>query len=814
MRLSKNFQRMIATLACLLPLALGAQMPDSPTGMYLVYFEDQALLDQARNNTGSLRGEFTKTNARQRFDARSPAAVAALGDIERKLSERLDQVSSHLGRSLEVRFRYTVSDVGAAIAMSATEAASLAGLQGVRMVLPDEIHQMDTNHGPDWIEADTIWSGAAVPSGLPSQGEGLIFGSIDSGINDDHPAYAEVGPVDSHVFTNPYGDDVFVGDCVGTSTPGRLEKITCNNKLIGGWDMQFDVVNDPDAPLDSNGHGSHTASIGAGNRLSGPFELRDNTDTLPASTYAPARNESIGVAPHANIISYDTCAVTCPVSATNAAIQQAILDGVSVINYSISGGTSPWQPGQSDRLFLDAVASGIFVAASAGNTRPENTNPIADVNHRGPWVMTVASSTHDRPNDGHLVSMSGGSAPAPGDMTGRTLTNGYGPEDIVYAGDFDDGDGDPATAPEQCLVPFPAGTWNGEIVVCDRGTIARVSKGVNVQAGGAGGMVLANVAGGADSINSDPHALPAVHVDAALGDDLRGWLAGGSGHSATIEGSMFGLSNPDAGDVLSGFSLRGPILTVDVTKPDITAPGDSVLAVEADVTPSPATGEFQFLGGTSMSSPHVAGAGLLMMSIHPDWTVTEVKSALMMTADITGRKEDNSTPVDADDVGTGRVDLAMAANAGLVMDESFDNFLAADPNLGGDPRTLNLPSVRDSFCGGAGCSWERTLRNSGDAEQCWSVTDAASGFSLATTPANFCVLAGDVIFRDSLEVAAGASSSWQTLDINASGVATVAEGMNFGTITVSNDSNDHPDAVITATVNTALPYGGTPPPDA
>ncbi len=810
MRFLLSLQRLSIAVLCMLPLALFAQMPESPTGLYLVYFDDQALLDQARTSSGSLRSEFTKSNAKQRFDARSPAAVNALNSIESRLSERLDQVSNQLGRSLDVSFRYTVSDVGAAIAMSAGEAAALVDMPGVRLVLPDTLNQLDTNHGPDWIEADTIWSGSAAPSSIPSQGAGLIMGVIDTGINSDHPAYAEVGPVDGHVFTNPNGNNVFVGNCIGniSGLPGIVQ---CNNKLIGAWDMQSGA--DVGAPEDSNGHGSHTASLSAGNHISGPFELRDNGGNLPASTYSPPRDQTSGVAPHANLISYDACDATCPGSATNGAIQQAILDGVSALNYSISGGNAPWAAGQSDRLFLDAVAAGIFVAASAGNTRDDNTNPIADVNHLGPWVMTVASSTHDRPADGHVNNMSGGDTPAPADMDGRTLTGGYGPETIVYAGDFDDGDGDPATAPEQCLVPFPPGTWtSGEIVVCDRGTIARVAKGANAQAGGAGGMILANVVAG--SVNSDPHALPAVHIDVGLGDSLRTWLASGAGHTGTISGSSLGDSDPSAADVLSGFSLRGPNLSIDVTKPDITAPGDSVLGAEADVPPSPATGEFQFLGGTSMSSPHTAGAGLLMMSMHPDWTVPEIKSALMMTADTTGRKEDNSTAVDPDDVGNGRVDLAMAANAGVVMHETFENFLAADPNAGGDPKTLNLPSVRNSFCGGGGCSWERNLRNTGSGEQCWTVTDTASGFTLATSPASFCVLSGDTIFRDGSETSSAASSSWQQLVINASAVSTVSEGMNFGAITMSNDSGDHPDAIITATVNTALPYGGTPPPDA
>jgi len=70
------------------------------------------------------------------------------------------------------------------------------------------------------------------------------------------------------------------------------------------------------------------------------------------------------------------------------------VDQVDVINYSISGGRTPW--GDADRLFLDAVNADIFVAASAGNTSTSIPDPVANVNHRGPWVMSVANSTHNR----------------------------------------------------------------------------------------------------------------------------------------------------------------------------------------------------------------------------------------------------------------------------------------------------------------------------------------------------------------------------------------------------------------------------------
>ena len=127
----------------------------------------------------------------------------------------------------------------------------------------------------------------------------------------------------------------------------------CNNKLIGAW--AFTAASDTGAPEDTNGHGSHTASTAGGNIADGPFFDIGSTTIIGVPLLA-------GVAPHANVIAYDVCETnTC--SATSAGIDRAIMDGVDVINFSISGGNAPWA--DNDRAFLDAVNAGIFVAASS-----------------------------------------------------------------------------------------------------------------------------------------------------------------------------------------------------------------------------------------------------------------------------------------------------------------------------------------------------------------------------------------------------------------------------------------------------------------
>ena len=76
------------------------------------------------------------------------------------------------------------------------------------------------------------------------------------------------------------------------------------------------------------------------------------------------------------------------------------------------------------------------------------------------------------------------------------------------------------------------------------------------------------------------------------------------------------------GDVMTFFSSKGPL--GDFVKPDVTAPGIQILA---GMTPTPATAAggppgqlFQAIGGTSMSSPHSAGASALVKAAHPSWT--------------------------------------------------------------------------------------------------------------------------------------------------------------------------------------------------
>ncbi|WP_293648013.1 PA domain-containing protein [Thiolapillus sp.] len=149
---------------------------------------------------------------------------------------------------------------------------------------------------------------------------------------------------------------------------------------------------------------------------------------------------------------------------------------------------------------------------------------------------------------------------------GRRHACGYGPAPIVHAKDFTGND-------PLCLNPYPAGTWTNEIVVCDRGTNARVDKSANVAAGGAKGFVLANTAEQGESLSMDPHSIPAIHIGVADGDLLRAWLDSGSGHMATLSGTIKEV-NTNFGDIMASFSSRGANRALpDIIKPDVSAAG-------------------------------------------------------------------------------------------------------------------------------------------------------------------------------------------------------------------------------------------------
>lgn len=721
--------------------------------IYIIQLND-APLAAYRGGLRDLVATSPEVTGARKLDVTSSASRAYGGFLAEKRAEFLQRAAEQLGRTPEVGYIYDVVLNGLTLKLTPAEAARVAALPGVKQVEPRQVRQLLTDRGPTWIGAPAIWGALGSCAAGGKCGEGVVVGIVDTGINMDHPSFQDPAPTapagDGYNHTNPRGH--FYGWC-NPSHANYDPTLPCNDKLIGVYSYTNSGMN----PEDAEGHGSHTASTAAGNRLTGVL--------LDAPTVDLAFSIS-GVAPHANIIAYDACQDGCDSDDLLAAINQAATDQVDVINYSISGsGGSPWDAAD-EMAFLNARKAGVFVAASAGNAGPG----AGTVAHGSPWLTTVAASTHDRALVNALVDLTGGSY-ALADITGRSLTAGLPSASLVYAGDY-------GNALCEASI-WGANTFAGQIVVCDRGVNARVEKAQNVQAAGGAGMVLANALANGDELIGDAYAIPGVHITYADGVALKAWLDSGSGHAGAIAGTTKSLADIN-GDVMAAFSSRGPNKSVgDVLKPDITGPGVDILAAVASLGQTKP--ELDIYSGTSMSSPHLAGAGALMTQAHPTWTPAEIQSALMSTAWLAQvRKEDGITPSDPFDRGAGRVNLANAVNAGLILSVADTAYDTANPATGGDPKTLNLASMADDACYRS-CSWTRTVKNPTGTTMNWTGEFVGQdGLAGTLTGATITNLAG------------GASASF-TLTINDT-AGLIPGQWYFGQVNFTETAGQAPDA--------------------
>ncbi len=166
-------------------------------------------------------------------------------------------------------------------------------------------------------------------------------------------------------------------------------------------------------------------------------------------------------------------------------------------------------------------------------------------------------------------------------------------------------------------------------------------------------------------------------VDSDVGRALLAEISNAVTVNATLSPSTF-LEESMTGNIMAAFSSRGPFATEPSwIKPDVTAPGVQILA---GMTPEPADGStgdfFQYLNGTSMSTPHVAGIGALLRDAHPLWSPAAIKSALMTTARQNVRKEDGVSRADPFDFGAGHIVPNLAVDPGLVYDNDILGQLA------------------------------------------------------------------------------------------------------------------------------------------
>ena len=607
----------------------------------------------------------------QKIDPYSPEVVAYVSYLNTTHNAAVNSVGG-----AEIIYNYNYTFNGFSARLTNVQATELAKTPGVQAVTPDELQTMDTSSTPTFLGLDAeggLWEQLGT---YKKAGDGIIIGVVDSGIWPESLSFSDRVGENGNASKDGKLDYHQIPGWHGKCTPGEeFNASMCNQKLIGaqyfnaawGGNAAIDALRpwEFNSVRDYNGHGTHTSSTAGGNH--------GVPTTGPAAIFGPIS----GMAPHARIAMYkalwsleDGSQASGFTSDLVAAIDQAVADGVDVINYSISGTTTNFlDPAQVS--FLYAARAGVFVSASAGNSGP-TTGTVA---HPGPWLTTVAAGTHNRNGNGSVTLGNGAT------YYGASVATAVGPAPLIDSTAAGLPGADP-TAVRLCFAAVDNGGTPvldpalvaGKIVLCDRGVSARVNKSLAVQEAGGVGMILVNTS--PNSINADFHFVPTVHLQDTDRAAVKAYAAT-AGATATINQATISYSEP--APFTASFSSRGPLAAGggDLLKPDLIAPGQDILAAVAP--PGNAGRDFNLYSGTSMSAPHVAGLAALLKQAHPNWTPMMIKSALMTTGyDVLdgGTPAPNTNPVLIFRQGAGHVKPNNAVDPGLVYNATWNDWLA------------------------------------------------------------------------------------------------------------------------------------------
>ena len=652
------------------------------------------------------------TGGKAGLKATRPAPGRSLDPTLPKVRDYVAHVRSGQAEALRAAgsprtlYRYTYAFNGFAAQLTGEQATALAKANGVLAVTKQRTYTADTSSTPDFV-------GLSGPGGLWNQlggtrraGNDVVIGVIDSGATPESLSFTDrVTPRGTPSATGRLAYRPLAG-WAGTCITGEgWDAADCNNKLIGAryynTGQGGDAGIDADRPWEYNsardyqGHGTHTASTAGGNFAT------------PTTGEAQGLGSRVsGIAPRARVAVYkalwSTEAADTASGVTSdlvAAIDDAVADGVDVINYSISGTQTNFLD-PVEVSFLFAADAGVFVAASAGNSGPT----ASTVAHPSPWITTVAAGTHPRNGLGSVAlgdgtsydgpSLAAAEVSAPLVNSTAVAAAGADPDEARLC--FSDADGGNALDPAAVA---------GKIVVCERGVTARINKSLAVKEAGGVGMILINAT--TNSVNADLHFVPTVHLQSDALAAVKAYAAT-AGATATIAQGTLTFSDP--APYTAAFSSRGPLRagSGDLLKPDLIAPGQDILAA---VAPEGNKGrEFDVYSGTSMSSPHVAGLAALLRDSHPDWTPMAIKSALMTSAyDVLDGPSTDPGVIFSQ--GAGHVDPRKANRTALVYGSDFYDWLAflcgtnpegvnpatcttlQDGGYSLDPSDMNTPSI-------------------------------------------------------------------------------------------------------------------------
>ncbi|RVW25793.1 Subtilisin-like protease SBT4.4 [Vitis vinifera] len=491
-------------------------------------------------------------------------------------------------------------------------------MEGVVSIFPNRLLQLHTTRSWDFMGlSETVKRNPTVESDT-------IIGVIDSGIWPESQSFSDEG------FSSI--PKKWKGVCQGG------KNFTCNKKVIGARTYIYD-----DSARDPIGHGTHTASTAAGNKVE------------DVSFFELAQGNARGGVPSARIAVYKVCSeYGCQSADILAAFDDAISDGVDIITVSL-GPASGATPLDADPIAIGAfhaMVKGILTLNSAGNSGPSP----GSVGSVAPWMVSVAASTTDRAFVTKVVLGDG------------KIINGRSINTFALNG---------------TKFPLVYGKVLPNSSVCHNNPA--LSPVVNVALGfGARGVIR----------REDGRSIFPLPVS-DLGEQEFAMVEAYANSTEKAEAdilkseSIKDLSAP----MLASFSSRGPSNIIAEIKPDISAPGVNILAAFSPIVPimkyDKRRAKYSMLSGTSMSCPHAAGAAAYVKTFHPDWSPSAIRSALMTTA---WPMNATANPAAEFGYGSGHINPAQAIDPGLVYEAFKDDYTKMMCGMGYDTRTVRLIS--------------------------------------------------------------------------------------------------------------------------
>ena len=561
---------------------------------------------------GAAAAHDKSTKVNGRFDPASQGYARALDRLQRQHDRFVSRLAA-VAPAAEVVDHFYVTANTVAVKLNGSDESAVRKIAGVERTQPSTLYRLNMNESVGLIDAAAYWSFIGTRE---DAGAGVKVGVIDSGIDREHEFFA--------------CKDVRFGG-IYYSGQGILPQVPSASALFGpGY-----TPGAGDPLYFSSEHGTHVAGTIGGCVTDIEFPL-PTSDTITLSGVAPGVELwDYNVFPFigAGMVAFGGSAFSHDIG---EAIEDAVLDGMDVINMSLSGGNT----GPHD--FLAEVANsaaeaGLVVVAATGNDDPglyQAGSPAT-----GSEVIGVGATTNAHQLSAE-VSTSGGNV--------YQAAVGAFPDFDGTSHPLEDWSGSDNQA---CSSDVAAGFHDGDIVIISRGSCAFSQKVENAKAAGAfGAIIYNNVAGDPIPMGLTPgfdDDLPAVMVSMADGQALE-TEAGGAPTTAVVTPRQLG---PAAPNLLADFSNIGPASFTHIIKPDVVAPGENVLSsvftLGGNLLPTDRT--YDLFNGTSMATPHVSGTAALLVGAGLD--NREVKSALVTTASDLGYEvwEQGGGLIDVDD---------------------------------------------------------------------------------------------------------------------------------------------------------------------